>query len=415
MQSQVISDQADRSTRQAVRLHYLDWLRVLAVLMVFVFHAVKPFNVGDWIILNSETSIAATVFLILAAPWGMPFFFLLAGAGTWFALRRRTARQYAGERFGRLLVPFLVGSTLLTPLQASFDWRFWTQREAAGTSYLQFFLDRWRGFNPTVFSWIGYHLWFLGFLFSLSLIGLPLLCWLRGESGQAVVSRLARLCERRGGILLFILPLLLIQLSLRPFFPQEYGTADFFYYLSVFVFGYVLYADERFVRAIRRDRWLVLAVGIAALLGLLTTLALGKAEIWFETPGVPGFYFFWALATIDAWCWLVVMLFVGMRFLDVSNRWLQRCQEAIVPFYVFHQPVVVAIAFYVVQWRAGVTVKMLAVVLGSFLVTIGIYELFVRRVAPLRTLFGMKSAARASVARPQAAAPASGPGPLPSA
>jgi fucose 4-O-acetylase-like acetyltransferase len=40
------------------------------------------------------------------APWGMPFFFLLSGAATWFALHWRAARQFTGERFGRLIAPF---------------------------------------------------------------------------------------------------------------------------------------------------------------------------------------------------------------------------------------------------------------------------------------------------------------------
>jgi hypothetical protein len=341
---------------------------------------------------NDERSLVATVlFVAFLAPWGMPFFFLLAGAGTWFALQRRTARQFAGERFRRLLVPFLVGCALFTPLMTYIEWQF---RLGVGTyegSYLPFlFVERFAGWNPTIFGWLGYHLWFLGYLFVDSLLLLPLYEWLKGEAGRRVVSWLARLCEHRGGILVFILPLLLFQLGLRPFFPDERNWADFFYYLVFLLAGYVLYADERFLRAVRRDRWLVLAVGIAALLGLVAMFAMGDAETLFSTPSNPGFYLFWACAVVDAWCWSVVMLYVGMRFLDFSNKWTRYGQEAILPFYVLHQPVIFAIAFYVVQWEAGVTVKMLAVTLGSFVVTAAGYELLIRRVAPLRALFGMK-------------------------
>jgi hypothetical protein len=123
----------------------------------------------------------------------------------------------------------------------------------------------------------------------------------------------------------------------------------------------------------------------------MATVALGEAETLFSTPSNPGFFPFWACAVVDAWCWSVVMLYVGMRFLNFSNRWTRYGQEAILPFYVLHQPVIYAIAFYVVQWQAGVTVKMLAVVLASFIITIGTYELLVRRLAPLRALFGMKA------------------------
>jgi peptidoglycan/LPS O-acetylase OafA/YrhL len=393
MQGQVVSGQTDSTSRAPVRLHYLDSLRVLAVFMVFVFHAAKPFTIGDWHIMNAQASTAATIFFMaFLAPWGMPFFFLLAGAGTWFALQRRTARQFAGERFRRLLVPFLVGSVLFTPLQAYFEWKFAMQAEGFVGSCLQLQItDRWGGWNPTLTDFLGYHLWFLGYLFTFSLIALPLLLWLKGASGRGVISRLAALCAHRGGILLFILPLLVAQLGLRPFYPDEHSWADFCYYLVFFLSGYLFCADERFWQAIRRDRWLALAVGIVALLGLAVISALGEGETWFWEPSEPWFYLIWTLAPIDAWCWSLFMLFIGMRFLDFSNKWLQYGQEAIVPFYLLHQPVIIVIAFYVVQWQAGVTVKMLAVIVGSFVVTLGIYELLVRRIAPLRTLFGMKS------------------------
>jgi glucan biosynthesis protein C len=412
MQSENVSTQADSTSRGTVRLHYLDTLRVLAVFMVFLLHAAVPFTMMDWQVNNAETSVAASVFFIaFLAPWGMPFFFLLAGATAWFALRRRTARQFAGERVRRLLIPFLVGSVLITPLLAYIEWMSRTDIKGnyAG-SYLQFlFVERFGGWNPLLFGWLGYHLWFLGFLFTFSLIALPLFIWLKGEAGRRIVVWLARLCEHRGGVLVFILPLVLIQLSLRPYFPDEHNWGDFFHHLVFFLAGYLFYADERFLRAVRRDRWLVLGVAVASFLGLTVTVGLGE-DSWLSDPSVPWFYVLWALMPIDAWCWSLTMLFVGMRFLDFSNKWARYGQEAVVPFYVLHYPVVLTIAFYVVQWQAGVTVKMLAVTLASFVVTSGIYELLIRRVAPLRALFGMKARPRTSVMQPQEATSASGTG-----
>ncbi len=78
-----------------------------------------------------------------------------------------------------------------------------------------------------------------------------------------------------------------------------------------------------------------------------------------------------------------------MRYLDFSNGWLQYGQEAVLPFFMLHQPVIMIIAFFVVQWDAGIPVKLPAVLLGSFAATIGLYELVIRRIGPLRALFGM--------------------------
>jgi hypothetical protein len=405
MQGQVALGRADSSSRHSGRLHYLDWLRVLATLIVFLFHAVRPFSIGDWIIVDSDSSLVATVFQALFLPWGMPFFFFLAGVGSWLSLRRRTAGQYAGERVKRLLVPFVIGSLIFTPIQNYFDWRFWTHKLNVQATYWQNQLHRWTGADPSVFSWFGYHLWFLGFLFSFSLVALPLFVWLKGESGRGLISRLARLCERRAGILLFIVPLLAIQLALRPFAPQEHGWAGFVFYLAFFVLGYIIYADERFLRAIRRDRWPLLAAAVVTMACVLAGLALGDVTTWSENPAVPGFYLFWTLLTVAAWPWTIFMLFVGMRFLDFRNKWLEYGQEAVVPFFVLHQPAIVAVAFYVVQWQAGVTVKLLTVVLGSLAISIGLYELVVRRTAPLRTLFGMKAAPKPLAVQPREATP----------
>jgi hypothetical protein len=82
-----------------------------------------------------------------------------------------------------------------------------------------------------------------------------------------------------------------------------------------------------------------------------------------------------------------------MRYLDYTNSYLEYGQGAILPFFVVHQPVIIVMAYYAVQWQAGLVVKLLFVVIGSFCVSLGIYEVLIRRIVPLRLMFGMKPAA----------------------
>ena len=188
---------------QATRLYYLDWLRVIAIVGVFLFHAVHPFDLTPWHIKNAEQSTAVTFFIAFMFPWGMPFFFLLAGAGSYFALRRRMAGTFARERFNRLLLPFIGGSILLMPVMLYFEWRHKLQTGLLASSFVEFLLDRNVGFTPIWFGALGYHLWFLGFLFSFSILCLPIFHWLKGDTGRRFITRLAQWCERRGVILLF--------------------------------------------------------------------------------------------------------------------------------------------------------------------------------------------------------------------
>jgi len=198
------------------------------------------------------------------------------------------------------------------------------------------------------------------------------------------------LCQYRGGILLFILPLLPVRLGLHAFFPYQHDWADFCFLLSFFILGHVLFADKRFTQAIRRDWPIMLTVGIAAFLALVAlSFSMGGPDVE-AAPRTLVDFIWWGLVTVCSWCWTIFMLFVGMRFLDYNNQWLQRGQEAVLPFYVLHQPVIFVVAFFAVQWEVDLLVKLLAVVLISFAATVGIYELVIKRVSWLQALFGMK-------------------------
>jgi glucan biosynthesis protein C len=405
MQSQVVSLQTNSTVRDAARLYYVDWLRVIATLGVFLFHASNVFNVADFVIKNAETSLVVTIFQAFFFPWGMPLFFLIAGAGTWFAMRRRSAGQYVRERTSRLLVPFIVGSILFGPIQLFLEWSNKTQRGVRQGPFLEFVKARPWSIGPRFFGVVGYHMWFLGFLFCFSLLSLPLFLWFRGAAGQRFISRMARLCERRGGILLFILPLALVRLSLHPFFPYEHDWADFFCFMSFFILGYLLFADRRFVQAIRRDWPITLAVGIAAFLAFAAIILL-TGDIDIEAgPRTLLDFVWWGLVAVNSWCWTAFVLFIGMRYLNHTNKWLQYSQEAILPFFVVHQPVIVVIAYFVVQWNTGIVPKMLAVFVGSFVVSIGLYELIIKRVGILRAMSGMKAVTKPLAVQPQEAVP----------
>jgi glucan biosynthesis protein C len=336
----------------------------------------------------------------------MPFFFLISGTGSWFALRRRTAGQFAAERTRRLLIPYVAGCILLWPIMLYFQWRHLAITGGWYGSFRDFVLLHRAGFSPMWFGEVGFHLWFLGFLFCFSLLGLPVFLWLKGDSGRAFLERLAAVCTRRGGILVFILPLLLVRLGLQPFFPEEHDWADFFYLLSMFVFGFVLYAHPAFTRAIRRDWPILLALAIASSAAWAYLAATAPNLEPEAAPHTMEEFGMWIAVTINSWCWTTFLLFIGMRYLDFRNRWLEYGQEAVLPFFLLHQPVIMAIAFYVVQWDAGIPVKLPTVVASSFLATLAIYELLIRRIGPLRTLFGMKGRATPLTIEPREAAPA---------
>lgn len=381
------------------RLHYLDWLRIIAIFGVFVYHAARPFLLQDWLIRNADQSVVLSfIFLVFLGSWGMPLFFLMAGTGSRFALGRRSGREFISERVKRLVIPLIMGIMLLSPIQFYAEWIHKDWYHGSFPGFVPELLRSWgqtltTAITPSVFESIGSHLWFLGFLFAFSLLALPLFLWFKGPAGQRFLFWLGGLGSRRLGLLIFIVPVALARILLQPRFPGYADWSDFTYMFIFFIYGYILYADERLVGAIRRDGWLAFGVGAASTATMLVALLAGAGREWIETPGTAGFNIAWSLASINGWCWTIAALSFGMRVMNKRNRLLDYGQEAILPFYVFHQPVIVAIAFFAVTWTAAVGVKYLVILLFSLAITIGIYELFIRRFAPARTLFGVKAPA----------------------
>jgi hypothetical protein len=397
------SNQTDSSTAKPVRLHYIDWVRLLATIGVFLYHATRPFGHLEGQIKNDEISIVITViFLLILGPFGMPLFFMMAGASTKFALKRRTGSQYAIERIQRLVIPFIVGVILLTPPAFYIMWVFNGEFEG---SFLSFLPEFFRSIlspslqellNPSIFEYYGFHLWFLGFLFSFSMISLPIFLWLKGDRGGRFISRLAELWERRGGFFLFIIPIMLARLILQPYFPEYTSWADFAFFLLYFIYGYIIYSDDRFMNIVERDWKLALITGIGstmAMIGIAVVLEAsqpGLVSEWYINNEYLGFYVIWILISINSWSWVVVALYVARRILNFRNKWLEYGQEALLPFYVFHQLVIFIFAFYILKWDTGILPKLSALLLSSFVITLALHEFVIKRLKPMRALFGMK-------------------------
>jgi surface polysaccharide O-acyltransferase-like enzyme len=172
---------------------------------------------------------------------------------------------------------------------------------------------------------------------------------------------------------------------------------DFVFSFLFFIFGYILYSDDRFLEAIRRDRWFLVGGGVLNLVsfGVLMAVLGDTALEWVQvdTFDVPGSIIGIVLFTLSAWCWALCVLYLAMKHWDSSNRWLAYGNETIMPLYLFHQPVIVVIAFFAVQWDAGIPVKLLVIVFGSLLVTLALVEA-IKRIGVLRGLFGMKNRRR---------------------
>jgi len=386
------------------RRYELDWLRVLIVLGLIPYHVAVVFSVGpgDYI-KNNERSLTFDAGATLVAFLGMPLLFVIAGAASWHALERRSAFAYLSERLNRLAIPLIFGILALVPVQLYID-----RINVSGTrlNYLEFyrqFLTDWTriiqlGVFGRGFQYWG-HLWFLLYLLAVSLFLLPLLGWLRRESQQAQLRRLAYAARSPLGLLLLGLPLILVEVGLQgPIGPRplvDYsslysGAAGLVLYAVSFLLGYLLVPDATFHTAVIRYRMqaLVLAFTLLAthefLIAVGGTSALQDALFLALVRMLRGFI---------TWCLLIAALGYASRYLNRGTPLLTSLNAACFPLYVLHMPILTVLAYYVVRWNVPVPVKFFLLVAGTGVVTYLIYAGLIRRIPLLRFLFGVKRAA----------------------
>ncbi|GAP98216.1 acyltransferase family protein [Leptolyngbya sp. NIES-2104] len=371
------------------RRYDFDWLRVLAVVLLIYFHAAAVFyrgDLGEFYIQNARSSPVMNGFVLFVHQWHMPLFFLISGAGTWFALSYRSAKQYVQERCQRLLIPFVFGTLVLIPPQVYLRL---LDQSTYKQSYWRFYPEFFNGIRPYGnFEWG--HLWFLVYLLTFSLIALPLLLHLR-RPDALLRSTFANWIEKPGVILLMALPLAAIEGSLRPHwigFQNLYDDwANVCLYLLYFIYGYLICSDARFGDAI--DKHLGIASGLA-ILCMALFLGLWQSDLIPDRAYSVNYVLYQCFRGCNSWFWVLMVLGLGRKFLNVNSKLLSYANEAAYPVYLLHQTVLVTIAFYVVRWNADVMTKFLIISTASIIATIALYEVFIRRFNGARFLFGLK-------------------------
>ncbi|UCF09919.1 MAG: acyltransferase family protein [Candidatus Bipolaricaulota bacterium] len=377
---------------EGARRYDIDWLRVIAMLGIFLLHTMHLFDEGtDWHLRNADTSTLVLVLRGLIDIWAVPTFFVISGVGAWFALKRRSGRRFLAERIQRLLVPlYSVGLFAIVVPQIYFDAFTNGYRGSFGGAIARSLGSV--GFDP---SWPGLatffpgHLWFLQFLFLVSVVVIPALLLLRSERGKRAIARISGWCSHRGGIFLFIVPITGVRVALMGVIRGQFTWATFVFFAVLFIIGYMLAADERFTASIRRNRWIALAAGIVSF-AAQGFLILTQGYQMFHEPFSGIFVVYEVIVSIGVWGFIVFLMGVAANHLDRPSKILSYANEAVLPFYLFHQTVILGIGWFVIRWNMGVWPKLIIVTVTSFAATLLLYDVLVRHSNVMRFFFGMR-------------------------
>jgi GNAT superfamily N-acetyltransferase/surface polysaccharide O-acyltransferase-like enzyme len=395
------------------RRHELDLLRALVVVGLVFFHTAVIFGAGEFPVKAAAENRVVTVLLGFGAIWGMPLLFLISGMGIWYSLRSRTAAAFARERLRRLGVPLLVGLLTLVPLQVYLGLR----RAGDASAYTDFYKRFWDVRPSPAFPFVVTaapdeglfetgHLWFLVCLLGFSLVLLPAFGFLRAPRGVRLVERMAGLLARQGRVFLLALPLAAVEILLGSEVGQ--GGWNRGSYALLLVYGFLAAADPRLGEAFQRHWRPAAAVGLLVFLatGVAYAAADAHAEPFTDTdPLSTGFRL---LKSIDGWLWVVAV--VGLARSHIQHRrrsalpsarpgpdrasLMRRlgayANDAVLPFYVLHETVIVVVAYLVLTWPIGGGAQYCLIAPVSLAATLLLYDLGIRRNRVTRFLFGLK-------------------------
>ncbi len=365
------------------RLHYIDWLRVLAVLLLFPFHTSRVFNAGeDFYVKSPHLSMSINYALAFVDRWQMPLLFLLAGSSAYFSLAKRSPGTFARERWTRLGVPLLFGILVIMPPQTYVGARYNSgyaetfQHYITSLDFLRWNIhdggDYYGGFG------VG-QLWFILFLLVFSMVVLPVFAWGRSDRGGTRVGAWARKLAQPAW---WLLPPAILWFAEG--MPELFGKRAV-YFLVIFILGFVVIADDDFAESAERHRFTALGIG--------TLLCAAYIGAWQWRNGLPDpsvqLTVVNYLGMFGVWTMLIGMLGAGRRYLDRPSGSLSYLAEASYPVYILHQTAIVVLAWFVVRTPIGGAVQWVVILVGSVATSFALYEV-VRRVGPLRFLFGMR-------------------------
>jgi glucan biosynthesis protein C len=375
-------------TKTVQRRYDLDWLRVLAFTAVFFYHCGRFFDSSGWHIKNSTTSALVDTLKGIFDLWGMPLLFLISGASIFFALRSGGALRFLRARVLRLLVPLAFGILVLGPPQIYLERLTHGEFQGSFLEFLPLYYRDWRVFGGN-FAWSGVHLWYLEYLFLFTLVLLPLFAALKRPTGQRMTGFLARLSARPGAIFLWVLPAVLLIILGDPYGLMRPGpTEDVgrLFFAPFVIYGFLVFSDLRIQQAIIRQRRIALVLAVPLVLAMP-----GIAGLLEDDPSFLIYALGILLVGVLMWSCILTVLGYGMRYLTANQRLLAYANEGVLPFYVLHQPVILILGYFIIALPLSILTKYLIIAPLAFAIALGLYEVGVRRMNPVRQVFGLKA------------------------
>ncbi|MGO4891502.1 acyltransferase family protein [Flavobacterium sp. W21_SRS_FM6] len=379
---------------QNVRRYDIDWLRTLAFAVLILYH-VGMYYVFEWgwHVKSPNQSEWLQDLMIMTNQWRMSLLFFISGLALALVSHKYAGWRLARLRSNRLFVPLIFSMYFIVAPQLFYELQ---QNAGLTMDYWSFLQEYWNvdtALAPEKHTSIGLltwnHLWFLPYLWVYSmlfLMGRPLINLLLLRWGPNSIP-----------LWIFVSVLLIVSaftwLTLSRHFPSTHNLLHDWYnhahYFFVFLAGALLVNFGALWQSLIAKRRVF---ALFALLGYVWLIMdrHGYLDVGDELDQLWLIQFAHGLLlSINHWAWIFALIGYAGRYLNFSNRFLSYANEAILPWYIFHQTLIIIFAMQLLPFDLPAILEAPILILLTSLGCLVGYEV-VRRTWLTRWLFGLK-------------------------
>lgn len=345
----------------AIRRYDIDWLRVIAIGLLLIYHigiGFQPWGVFIGFIQSEKPLNSLWIPMSMLNVWRIPLLFFVSGMGVCFAIRKRNWKQLLQERARRIFLPFLFGIFFIVPVHL-FIWQKYYKQDMIYSP------------NPG-------HLWFLANIFIYVILLSPVFFYLRRNENGKINRWLKNLYGNPLGLLLIVVPFILEALLLKPETYEMYAMTlhGFLLGLLAFFFGFTcIHSGNTFWQTILKWRWLFLSIAVILFLVRLI-------EFELKAPNY--------LMAIESIIWIFAVFGFTYKYLNHPSKTLSYLSQGAYPIYIIHMIFLYLGSFLILPLGIPTILKFILIVVFTGIGCFTMYDLIIKRASFLRPLFGLK-------------------------
>jgi glucans biosynthesis protein C len=381
------------------RRYDLDWLRIAAFGSLILYHVGMFYVTWDWHVKSSHASDAIEPFMMLVNPWRLTLLFLISGAATRFMADKTSVWKLTGSRMWRLWPPLLLAVFVIVPPQSYYEiyeaLQAMGEANPAGSPWLQDFYQKyvtasgnWCDADGCLTTPTYNHMWFVAYLILYTLALILLLPLLR-----RIPRAISVLIAGPGLLLTPWLFLFVTRVTLFPIFGETHDFREDWYlhvvYLAAFLFGFGIAKHQPFFDACAKWRVPALIVALIAWGAVIVFYGAYSDEVppagWLRM-------IFRGVREMQAWCAIIGAIGFAHRYLrDADGPVRQMLTQAIFPFYLIHQTIIVVAGHHLDELRLPLPLEA-PLLIGATALGCWLFYDLARRVTLLRPWVGLRSA-----------------------